>query len=258
MNKLAIAAILGLAISPLWAIQGTISTATDSKSGDIKWQPRAKKYIVTTKTKGGTAVDMEFKASDVTGLDIPKPAGFDKAVEAVQRGQGAAAIGPLTKIVNDYKMLQWDRLAGRYLVEAHISAGNAQKAYEIASAVVADDKRAAYTGDIAPAYWQAMLKLGKTQQLLPLLKKAATSGDRVASAEAVLMRGDIILVEGGDASAVYRQALSDSYLRVALMYNDKACRDVCVAAKIKAAKCFDKLGMAARAEQFRSEARAGR
>lgn len=258
MNKLAIAAILGLAVSPLWAIQGTISTATDSKRGDIKWQARAKKYTVTVKTKGGAPVEMEFKASDVTGLDIPKPAGYDKAVEAVQRGQGASAIGTLTKIVNDYKMLQWDRPAGRYLVEAHIAVGNAQKAYEIATSIIADDKKAAFMGDLAPAYWQALLKLGKTQQLQNCLKRAATSNDRVASAEAVLMRGDVIIAEGGESPAVFRQALGDSYLRVALMYSDPACRDVCADAKLKAAKCFDKLGMAARAEQFRAEARARR
>ena len=253
MRKSALTILAAVAATNLWAIQGSLSTETETVSGDIKWHAREKKYIIE---KG--KVTKEFPLDDVTSLDIPKPAGFDKAVAQVDEGKGAAAVPVLTKIVEDYRMLQWDKPAGRYLAFAYLAADNAKKAYEIASAVVADDKRAAYTGDIAPAYWQAMLKLGKTQQLLPLLKKAATSGDRVASAEAVLMRGDIILAEGGDAAAVYRQALSDSYLRVALMYNDKACRDVCVAAKIKAAKCFDKLGMAARAEQFRSEARAGR
>lgn len=255
MNKLCIVAMAALASSQLWAVHGTIRTTADTKEGEIKWVGRAKKYVITTKTKGGTSVDMEFPLADVVSLDIAKPAGYDKAVEAVQRGQGAAAINPLTKIVNEYKMLEWDRPAGRYLAEAYLSAGDPQKAYDMAQSIISDDKTAAYKGDLAPAYWQALLKLGKTTQLNNCLSKAATSGDRASSAAAVVMRGDMILAEGGDSEEAYRQALRDGYLRVALMYADEECREARAAALAKAAKCFDKLSMAGRAEAFRAEAR---
>ena len=100
MNKLATAALVAVATTSLWAIQGTISTETDRKSGDIKWQPRSKSYLLTFK-KGQTDVSAEYPLADVVSLDIPKPASFDKSVEAVQKGQGASVIPALEKIVKD-------------------------------------------------------------------------------------------------------------------------------------------------------------
>lgn len=253
MNKLIVMALAAVAVFPLWAVQGTIRTETDTRRGDIKWQARSKSYSLTYK-KGTTDVSAVYPIDDVVGLDIAKPAGFDRAVEAVQRGMGAAAIGPLTKIVQDYRMLQWDKPAGRYLVEAYLSANNAQKAYEVASGIILDDKNAGWKGDLAPAYWHALLKLGKTQQLDSLVKKAATSGDRGASAAALVMRGDMILSEGETAEN-FRKALTDAYLRVMLMCTDEPCREARFEAMQKAANCFDKLGQAARAEAIRTQAK---
>ena len=228
MKRLMILLAVTAATSPLWAIQGTIRTATDSKKGDIKWQPRSKSYAVSFK-KGNTMVSAEYPLAYV--------------------------IGVLTKVVQDYKMLVWDKPAGRYLVEAYISANNAQKAFEVATSIINEDKSAAWKGDLAPAYWQALLKLGKTQKLEGLVKKAAISGDRAASANALVMRGDMILASEGTSPEGCRKALTDAYLRVALMYADEPCREARVDAMQRAADCFDKLGQAARAEQLRSQAR---
>lgn len=254
MKKLIILGLSVAVVAPLWAVQGTIHTATDSKRGDIKWQSRAKKYIVSFK-KGKTVVSAEYPLDDVEELEIQKPNGFDKAIENVQRGNGAAAIGILSKIVEEYKMLQWDKPAGRYLVEAYIAANQAQKAYEVASDIIREDKTAAWKGDLAPAYWQALLKLGKNQQLEGLVKKAAVSGDRAASANALVMRGDIILATEGDSPDGCKKALTDAYLRVMLMYADEPCKEARIQAMQKAASCFDKLGQASRAEQIRAQAR---
>lgn len=254
MKRLMILLAVAAATSPLWAIQGTIRTATDSKKGDVKWQPRSKSYAVSFK-KGNTMVSAEYPLADVEELDIDKPAGYDKAIENVRRGNGAAAIGTLTKIVQDYKMLKWDKPAGRYLVEAYISANNAQKAFEMAESIIREDKTAEWKGELAPAYWQALLKLGKTQKLEGLIKKASISGDRAASANALVMRGDMILASEGTSPEGCRKALTDAYLRVALMYADEPCREARIDAMQRAADCFDKLGQAARAEQLRSQAR---
>ena len=253
MKRLMILLAVAAATSPLWAIQGTIHTATDSKKGDIKWQGRSKSYAISFK-KGNTMVSAEYPIGDVEELDIEKPAGYDKAVENVKRGNGAAAIGVLTKIVQDYKMLQWDKPAGRYLVEAYLAANRVDDAFKTAQGIISDDKAAAYSGELAPAYWQTLLKLGKNNQLESCLKKAAASSDRATSAEALIMRGDIILNEGGDSQEALRQALTDGYLRVALMYPDAP--GPRAAAMNRAAACFDKLGMAARAESLRTQAKA--
>jgi hypothetical protein len=173
----------------------------------------------------------------------------------VENGQGTAAAPILSKIVSDYRMLQWDKPAARYLVMAYLAANQAEKAYSVASGIVSEDKTAAYTGDLAAAYWQVLHKLGKKDQLESLLKKAAESGDRASSAAALVMRGDMIVAGCNDAPEGLKQALRDGYLRVVLMYNDAACQRERAEAMLKAAACFDKLGQAARAEKLRSGAK---
>lgn len=253
MKKL-ITGCLILAAASAFAIQGTLTTETETLTGEIKWQGRNKQYVISVK-KGSTMVDMERKLEVVTRLDIPKPAGYDKAVQSVEAGQGTAAIPVLSKIVADYRMLQWDKPAGRYLVLAHLAAGNAQKAYDACLPIISEDKSAGWTGDFASAYWQALLRLGKKEQLESLLKKAASSGDRAASAAALVMRGDIIVQGSNDAPEELKKALRDGYMRVVLMYQDAECRSARADALLKAAKCFDKLGQASRAENLRAQAK---
>ena len=250
MKKTLILSLAALAVPELFAIQGTVSTGAESFSGDVKWHARDKKYVVE---KG--KITKEFKLADVTDIEVAKPAGFDKAVQMVEGGQGSAAVPVLTKVVSEYRMMKWDKIAGRYLALAHLAAGNAQKAYEACQPIVSEDKSAAYTGDLASAYWQALLKLGKSEQLEGLLKKAAASGDRPSSAAALVMRGDIIVSASNDKPEELRRALTDGYLRVVLMYQDAPCARERAEACLKAAQCFDKLGQSARAEQLRAQAK---
>ncbi len=256
MKKIALSILAIASAASAWAIQGTVvSSKNGSSSGDVKWVARDKTYVVTVK-RGQTEMQTSCELADLESLDIPRPAALDKAIEAVQNGQGASAIPALSKIVNDYKMLVWDKTAARYLVQAYLAANNPQKAEEEAKKLLADDRDAAWKGDFAPAYWQVLLKLGKLQPLENNLRRAAASGDRAASAEALCMRGDLILSQGGDSPDTYRKALTDAYLRVALMYLDEPCRDARFNALNKAAGCFDKLGMAVRAEDMRNRAKA--
>lgn len=253
------AIIFGLAVlsaAPLMAVQGTLTTETETLTGDIKWQPRSKTYAITFKKNGKTDISAERPYADVIDLEIAKPAGFDKAVELVEKGQGAGAIGTLSKIVSDYRMLQWDKRAGRYLVLAYLSSGQAQKAYDACTPIISEDRAAAYRGDLASAYWQALLKLGKNEQLESVLKKAVSSGDRASSAAALVMRGDIILAQGKNTPDAMKEALREAYLRVALMYNQRECARECAEAMEKAADCFDKLGQASRAERLRTQEKA--
>jgi tetratricopeptide (TPR) repeat protein len=254
MRKTIMTVLAALAATELMAIQGTISTETDSTTGDIKWQSRAKTYMLTYK-KGKTDLQREYTLAEVVSLDIPKPAGYDKAVAMVEGGQGAQAIGNLTKIVADYRMLVWDKPAGRYLALAYIAANQPQKAYDVCQEIIRENKEAAWSGDLAAAYWQSLLKLGKMNQLEPLLKKAATSGDRQASAAALNLRGDIIVATGNGSADTLKSALRDGYLRVALMYTDADCTRERAEGMMKAAQCFEQLGQAARAERLRAQAK---
>lgn len=255
MTKPLIVALAALASVELWALPGVLTTESETLKGDIKWRARTKQYIISVK-KGTTMVDLERNLADVVSLELPKPAGYDRAVQQVEANQGAMAISVLSKIVSDYRMLQWDKPAGRYLAMAYISADQPQKALEVCEKIISEDKAAAWSGELASAYWQALMKLGKTEKLQGLLNKAASSGSRQASAAALVMRGDIIIAAANGAPDKLKEALRDAYLRVALMYNDEECVRERSEAMLKAASCFEKLGQTARAEKLKSQAKA--
>lgn len=252
--RIAVMLAMVASVSNLFAVNGTLMTETETLKGDIRWQGRNKQYIVSI-MKGKTPIEMERKLADVTALDIPVPPGYEKAVGQVESGHGIAAIPVLSKIVSDYRMLQWDKPAGRYLVLAYIAANQIQKAYDACQPIISEDKSAAYSGDLASAYWQTLLKLGKFTQLESLLKKASSGASRQASAAALVMRGDIIVSGSNDNPEKLREALRDGYLRVVLMYQDPECRRERSEAMMKAAQVFDKLGQSGRAEKLRTQAK---
>ena len=98
MKKLNVLLMAGFACAAVLAdVPGSITTETgETHKGQIRWSVRDKAYVVT---KGN--VELQVLETDVADLDIEKPAGFDQAVEKVQKGQGAAAIPTLQKIVNE-------------------------------------------------------------------------------------------------------------------------------------------------------------
>ena len=152
----------------------------------------------------------------------------------------------------DLKKLQ-DKLTAKE--NDDVKLADAQKALDVCQKIIAEDKTAAYSGEVAPAYWQALLKLGKNDQLEGLLKKATSSADRPASAAALVMRGDIIRSTANGDHAKLRLALRDGYLRVAMMYRDPPCRNERREALLKAAEVFNEIGQASRAETLRREAK---
>ncbi len=250
MKKLTVLLVAGVACAAAFGnVPGTIKTTTgETQKGNIRWSTREKAYVVT---KGN--IELQVKEADVDVLDIDKPASFDAAVEQVQKGQGAAAIPALQKITKDYQHLQWDKVAGRYLADAYIAASKAEDALKTCQNIISGEPAAAYKGELAPAYWKALLALGRTPKLESELAKAAKSGDRFSSGSALILRGDIILKAGNESADAAKQALTDGYLRVVYLYNDQE-----VASRLqpealyKAAHCFEKLGQSGRADAMRT------
>ncbi len=228
-------------------IQGVIMTPEGRKiEGAIKWLPRQKAYGITA--KGGN-VELEMAPAAISDMQIPRPRELDAALDSIRQGNAAAAVPALEKIAANYLMLQWDKVATRYLAEAYIKSGSAEKALSVCDKIITANPEAAYLGEMAPPYWQVLLSLGRTAKLDGLLAKAVKSGDRRASAFALVLRGDVISAEG-DTSEIVRRALRDGYLRVVTLYRSE--RDAQPEALYKAAKCFEKLGQTARADQFRT------
>ena len=233
-------------------IMGTITDAQGPHKGIVRYSLKSKTYFVTTK-QNGAVMEAEIAPADVTEMDIAAPAGWDQAVANVEKGRAAASINYFAGIVKQYNHLQWDLRAARYLADAYLAAGNADKALESCTAVVRADPETAYKGELAPIFWKVLVKLGKKDQLEKLLVKAATSGDRYSSGAALIGRGDLILA-GGESADSLRAALVDGYLRVALMYTDgKIAEQLRPEALAKSAQCFEKIGQAGRADQLRGE-----
>ena len=233
-------------------IMGTITDAQGPHKGVVRYSLKSKTYFVTTK-QNGAVMEAEIAPADVTEMDIAEPAGWDQAVANVEKGRAAASINYFAGIVKQYNHLQWDLRAARYLADAYLASGNADKALESCTAVVRADPETAYKGELAPIFWKVLVKLGKKDQLEKLLVKAATSGDRYSSGAALIGRGDLILA-GGESADSLRAALVDGYLRVALMYTDgKIAEQLRPEALAKSAQCFEKIGQAGRADQMRGE-----
>jgi tetratricopeptide (TPR) repeat protein len=226
-------------------ITGTIINKDDKAiSGAIRWKNSQKAYAVA---QGN--VDIEVPLANVKEVQVPRPKEYDTAVNLIQQGNPSGAVPLLEKVANDYLMLQWDTLATRLLGDAYLKAGEADKALRVCEKIVTADPEKGYLGEMAPIYWQALLKLDRKSKVEDLVTKAIKSGNRESSAFALLMRGDL-LAASGDTQEISKKSLRDGYLRVATLY-----RDVKTAqpeALYKAAKCFEKLGQTARSDQMRT------
>lgn len=243
-----VSAVVLFSAGAVWAqIAGTIVTTEDRRiDGTIKWKIREKVYAVTA--KGGN-VELEMAPATVKEVLIPRPKELDAAMKSVQEGNAAAAVPVLEKLSADYLMLQWDKVATRLLADAYIKSGDAEKAIRVCEKIIGANPEAAYLGEMAPAYWQALLKAGRNQKAEDLATKAIKSGDREASAFALTLRGDLVLASG-DTAETTKKALRDGYLRVVTLY--KSVKSAQPEALYKAAKCFEKLGQTARADQMRT------
>ena len=232
------------------AVTGTLTLENgEVQKGTIRWSAREKAYVMT---KG--KVEQQFKETDVAEIDIVKPAAFDAAVAQVTKGQGAAAIPALQKIVKEYSHLQWDKAAGRYLAEAYVAAEKPADALKVCNDIINGEPSAAYRGDLAPAYWSALLSLNRRGPLEKNLEKAEKSDDRFSRGAALIIRGDIAMKDGNESADACKKALTDGYLRVVFLYKDpEIAEKLQPEALYKAAHCFDKLSQSGRADFMRTE-----
>ena len=248
--KIIIALSAVAALSASGAAKGSLTLENgEEHKGVISWSSRAKSYVM----KVGK-IEQQFKETDVAKIDIEKPDAFDTAVAQVAKGQATAAIPALQKIVSDYAHLQWDKVAGRYLAEAYVAAERPSDALKVCEEIIKGEPSAAYQGDLAPAYWSALLSLNRRSPLEKSLEKAEKGTDRFTRGAALIMRGDIALKDGNESADACKKALADGYLRVVFLYKDaEIAEKLQPEALYKAAHCFDKLGQSSRADFMRTE-----
>jgi len=237
-------AVLFLAVGAAQAIDVTGSLVTqDGKpfNGVIKWKASAHVYIISA-----NKVDLELPPAQIKEMSIPEPAGYADAVKAVREGRPQQAIPVLDRIAQDYVMLQWDEPATRALTDAYLKSGDTASALRACEKVIAAKPEAAYAGEMAPLYWQALLKSDRTAKLEGLLDQAIKTGGLEATAFALIMRGDTLAAKND-----FKGALKDGYLRVITLY--RTVRSAQPEALYKASKAFDQINQASRAEMMRKQ-----
>ena len=247
----ALALLALLASAPLAnaQIDGKIQTK-DKKvvAGKIRWYAAKKVYTVTQVGTGGQTREIELTPDQVARILVPEPAKLKPAIAAVRSGKASAAVPVLQEIVKTYAMLEWDEKAAQYLAEAQLASGDGPGAVATCEGLIKAKPSVAYIGEVAPVYWQALLKTGKTAKLGDLITKAIAEGGREASAAALIMRGDMLMEKKETMNA-----LKDGYLRVVILYENV--KSVQPEALYKAAKAFDALNQNANAERMRTTLR---
>ncbi len=213
--------------------------------GRLSWRAVARKYTVATADRSGKIIEIELAPEQVKAIKVPEPRELAPALEAVRAGKGASAMPVLEKIMRDYAMLPWDEPAARGLAEAHLQNNNPAAAVKVCETVIAYKPEAAYSGELAVVYWEALLKAGRTAKLSGLLDEAVKKGDRETSAAALLKRGDLLMEKKQP-----REALKDGYLRVVVLYENV--RSLQPEALYKAAQAFDALQQHANANKMRT------
>lgn len=219
--------------------------------GGVRWKAVAKKYSVVTKATnpGAPEIEIELAPSLIAKVEVQTPRELQAAVEAVRSGKASAPVmAALDKIAVDYTMLQWDEVAARWLAEAHLANKTPAEAVKVCERVVANRPEAAYAGEMAVPYWRALLANGRTARLEEFLDAAVKSGNREASANALIMRGDALMEKKQP-----REALKNGYLRVVVLY--EAVRSAQPEALYKAALAFDALQQVPNAEKLRQKLR---
>lgn len=206
----------------------------------ISWMPVDKRYLAAMQGGGELNVPVE----DVVSLDVEPPQGWRQLVEQARKTPDAA-LPALMRIIDEYRMLNYDAEAGRIVATIQLRKGRAKDALDTCRKVVNGNADAAWNSPLAPVYWQVLLDTGNTAQLPSLLDRGATASNRGIAAQACIRRGDLLLAQGQA-----QKALTDGYLRVVFLYADQAGAQA--EALFRAAEAFDKASRPVYAEKMRS------
>lgn len=241
------------AASPLpAAVRGALNVGQQSYQGMISWINADKAYQVV----GANNASMSFQLARVTGMNIPRPAQtLDGARRTLAAGNYQAVVNGLLPVFKEYFMLGHDEEIAGLLAQAYTALKNPKEAIKICESITALKPEAAYRGRMTSGYWAALLADNKTAALEKLLDSAIRSGMVEAMAQALVLRGDLLLKRAATPTQNdYRAALVDGYLRVVVLYSHTA-RDILPEALYKAAVCFEKMGQMPRAQTFREQLR---
>lgn len=214
--------------------------------GQIRWMPSSKRYAFTMKGSGGAATETQYSPNDITRKQVQKPANWDDLLKTARSSSPNSALPGLNKMVDDYKMLEWDEQAAFVIGTILLRSNKYDDFLRVASKVVEDNPRAAAASNMAPLYWKAMIETGKTGggKLDKMLDYAISTAPTPIAAKALIARGDQLMKAGKP-----RDALKDGYLRCVLLYGRE--KDAHAEALYRAALAHDQLQESTYAEKMR-------
>ena len=188
-----------------------------------------------------TTADGQLTFPKGTKAFADPPADYPRAVQMVQQGQFAPAIQILTKVVDEYRFLEWDNKARRSLASAYVGKGDFKSAVGVYEELFASVPESRKEEDVQGGYIRAVGGMGDDAKLAPLLQESIASGPRKAAAVAQVVRGNMKLARGDVQGALY------DFLRTAEFFREEAA--VQPEAVYRAGECLEKLGDP-RAEEF--------
>lgn len=211
---------------------------------DIRWVGIRKAYSMEV-VRRNRSYSLEVPYQEVVALQVQMPANASKLRRLVLEGKYDRAIPALKRLVDQYEMLEYDMLLGRYLAQAYLAKGMSRNVISLFDKV-ARLQPEAYGKPIALHYWNALLNEDKTIKLSKALDKAVKYGTRETAAFALNMRGNMAKKKGD-----YEDALKDGYLRTWLLYRDVASAQP--EALAQGSECFEQLNQVKKAEKLRKE-----
>ncbi|MDE0838407.1 MAG: hypothetical protein OSB41_05065 [Kiritimatiellae bacterium] len=211
--------------------------------GKIIWRGGSRAYEVRDPNNASISRSVPFDR--VRSVHVKKPAGLDVGVKAVSGGSFSGAhIAKLEAIVKAYGMLGHDLTAGAALARAYVETGQGPKTEDLYRRLKSSRKAGDLPGGLVGAYWDALLKAGKSSVLNREIDIILRTGARSAVAVAYVLKGDIKKQDGK-----FEDALIDGYLRTVVLYRD--IKDVQPEALYKAHSCFQELNQVTHAETMR-------
>jgi len=174
----------------------------------IRYKASTDEYIVL----GMNDATIPVPARNVERAVVPRPAGLDTAIAALNAGRHDAAIDTLEKLVSEYQGFEWAFVARDALGQAYMGKKDFRRAVSAYKAIL-DGLPAEQVGlATRRRYWEALEGSEQFSLLKADLERLIAEGTREAAALAQLKRGDMYLAQGQK-----NEALLD-YLRTVVLY----------------------------------------
>ena len=142
----------------------------------------------------------------------PMPAEFDRARRLLGDRQFDEALPLLAQVVREYRFLEWDLRAQRFIARIHATREQFSEAVQAYERLFEMSDRKDEASEVRWGYKQALVRDRRFDTVMPLIEEHIRAGEREDAARAQILRGDLRLAQGNQ-----EEALLD-YLRTVILF----------------------------------------